>query len=82
MADSENNLLDPGAQECESSDPIKFETGTETNLVLVLQPGSANLRIGRITDTTPEVIPHVIAYKQTNSGGNNVVVVVVVVVVY
>ena len=82
MADFENNIFDPSAQECESSDPIKFETGTETNLVLVLQPGSANLRIGRITDSTPEVIPHVIAYKQTNNKGNPAVIVVVVVMGY
>ena len=71
MADFENNLLDSIAHDCESSDTIKFET----SLVLVLQPGSGNLRIGRITDATPEIIPHVIAYKQTIEKGNIVVVV-------
>ena len=74
MASSEPiNFLDSAtefvAQEYDSipsSDPIKFGTETETklDLVLVLQPGSANLRVGRVTDTQPEIIPHVIAYKQ------------------
>ena len=77
MADFENNLLDSIAHDCESSDTIKLET----SLVLVLQPGSGNLRIGRITDATPEIIPHVIAYKQTIEKGNIIVVVAVVVVI-
>ena len=52
-----------------SSDPIKFGTELETklDLVLVLQPGSANLRIGRVTDTQPEIVPHIIAYKQNQT---------------
>ena len=52
-----------------SSDPIKFGTETETklDLVLVIQPGSANLRIGRVTDPQPEIIPHVIAYRQNEN---------------
>ena len=66
------NLFDSSIQEADSnlsSDTVRIGTETETKFesVLVIHPGSANLRIGRVTDTTPEVIPHVIAYKQTNT---------------
>uniref|UniRef100_A0A8C8A5Q9 Actin related protein 8 n=1 Tax=Oryzias sinensis TaxID=183150 RepID=A0A8C8A5Q9_9TELE len=40
----------------------------QTNFVIVINPGSRSVRIGRATDTLPVTVPHVIARRHKQSG--------------
>ncbi|CCG22749.1 Arp8 chromatin-remodeling enzyme complex protein [Candida orthopsilosis Co 90-125] len=60
VADDDEEEDDEGENETEEVRQEKARIGED---VVVLQPGSAYIRIGRATDAVPRVIPNVIAVK-------------------
>lgn len=64
IADDDEEDDDEGENETEEVRQEKARIGED---VLVLQPGSAYIRIGRATDAVPLVIPNVIAVKTTQA---------------
>ena len=50
------------------SESIQNETGTvDSSYIIVIQPGSKYLRIGRATDQYPKTILHAVARKRTKA---------------
>ncbi|KAG5422067.1 ARP8 [Candida metapsilosis] len=64
VADDDEEEDDEGENETEEVRQEKARIGED---VIVLQPGSAYIRIGRATDAVPRVIPNVIAVKTTQT---------------
>uniref|UniRef100_A0A8C9SC32 Actin-related protein 8 n=1 Tax=Scleropages formosus TaxID=113540 RepID=A0A8C9SC32_SCLFO len=48
--------------------PEPVQEQIQSNFMVVINPGSKNLRIGRATDTLPAAIPHVIARRLRHPG--------------
>ncbi|XP_024149192.1 actin-related protein 8 isoform X1 [Oryzias melastigma] len=48
--------------------PEPIHEQIQTNFVIVINPGSRSVRIGRATDTLPVTVPHVIARRHKQSG--------------
>ncbi|MGH0167785.1 UNVERIFIED_CONTAM: hypothetical protein FKN15_053689 [Acipenser sinensis] len=48
--------------------PEPLQEQIQSNFIVVINPGSATLRIGRATDTLPVSIPHVIARRHKHQG--------------
>ncbi|KAI5961805.1 ARP8 [Candida margitis] len=63
-ADDEEEEDDEGENETEEVRQEKARIGED---VIVLQPGSTYIRIGRATDAVPQVIPNVIAVKTSQN---------------
>ena len=50
------------------SESIQNETGTvDSSYIIVIQPGSKYLRIGRASDQYPKTILHAVARKRTKA---------------
>ena len=50
---------------------ICFLQPVHGNAIVVIQPGSLNLRLGRAADTFPHSIPHCIARRHKQPGKQN-----------